>query len=200
MSESGVVFRRATAEDAYELARATFLAGERVDLNTLASQLGISRATLHRWVGSRERLLDEVLGELADHFFALSRDQARGEPDDVVVETTRILAFDTAQFAPVRGFVGREPELALRLLVGEGSQVRRRLLASFEQLLAEVLPGEAEALRGFAETIVQVGISLAWPPLVAGDEPSADQIGQVARALLAGARAGELPSRRSPEG
>jgi AcrR family transcriptional regulator len=195
MSER-VVFRRATPKDAYELARATFLADERVDLGTLASELGISRATLHRWVGSRENLLDQVLGELADQFFALSRAQARGGADDVIVETTRILAFDTAGFEPVRGFVAREPELALRLLLGERSQVRRRLLANLEKLIAEVLPDEADDLRGFAETVVQVGISLSWATLVAGDEPDAEQTGQVARALLAGARAGDLPFRR----
>ena len=55
---------RATEADAVRLARVTFERNERVDMNTLASELGIGRATLYRWVDTREDLLDRVLGEL----------------------------------------------------------------------------------------------------------------------------------------
>jgi AcrR family transcriptional regulator len=193
-TDQTVVFRRPTPRDAFDLARTTFLANERVDMQTLAAELGIARATLHRWVQTRENLLDHVLGELAAEFFESSRAQATGNPDDVIAETARIIVAATAQFDPVRGFVEREPELALRLLLGERFSVRRNLLGGMQHLIAEVLPEEAEELRGFAEIVVQVGLALAWPTLVAGDEPSGEQIARVARALLAGARAGELPA------
>jgi AcrR family transcriptional regulator len=188
------VFRRATEEDAFKLARAVFLADERVDMQTLASQLGISRATLHRWVQTREALLDGMLGDLAGEFFELSRAQAHGEPDEVIADVIRILVTTTARFQPVRGFVQREPELALRLLVGERSSVRRRLLEEMQQLITDVVPDEAEQLRGYAEAMVPVGLALAWPTLVAGDEPSGERIATVSRALLAAARAGQLPA------
>ena len=188
-----VTFRRATPEDAYDLARATFLANERVDMQTMASQLGIGRATLHRWVQTRENLLDRVLGELAAGFFQASRDQAIGDPDDRLFETVRIILGLTATWEPLRGFIAREPELALRLLMGRRANVRTGLLAGFRELLAETLPEEADQLEGFATALVHVGLALAWPTLVAGDEPSSDEIVQIGRALLAGARAGELP-------
>ena len=91
------------------------------------------------------------------------------------------------------GFVQREPELALRLLNGEGGSVRARLLDNIRRLVAEVLPEEAPRLEGFVVTLVQVGDALVWPALVAGDEPSGDEVAKVARALLAAARAGALP-------
>jgi len=188
------VFRRATAQDALDLARTTFLADERVDMQTLAAELGIARATLHRWVQTRENLLDRVLGDLAGEFFQASRAQAHGRPDEVIADVIRILVTTTARFQPIRGFVQREPELALRLLVGERSSVRRGLLEELEQLIAEILPDEAEQLRGYAEAMVPVGLALAWPTLVAGDEPSGERIATVSRALLAAARAGQLPA------
>ena len=40
--------------DALREGRRWFLAGQRVDMSELAAALGISRATLYRWVGDRE--------------------------------------------------------------------------------------------------------------------------------------------------
>jgi len=188
------VFRRATAQDALDLARTTFLADERVDMQTLAAELGIARATLHRWVQTRENLLDRVLGDLAREFFELSRTSVHGQPDEVIAEVIKAIVTNTAGFQPIRGFVQREPELALRLLVGERSSVRRGLLEELQQLIVEILPDEAEQLRGYAEAMVPVGLALAWPTLVAGDEPSGERIATVSRALLAAARAGQLPA------
>ncbi len=112
--------------------------------------------------------------------------------DDIAPEMVRIITDATVGYEPLRGFVGREPELALRLLIGRERLVRRRLVEGFEELVAEAYPDEVEALRGFAEAAVQVGVALVWPSLVAGDEPSGEDSATIVRALLAGARAGEL--------
>src|SRR6185437_14565099 len=39
----------------------TFVAGQRLDMRSLARRLGVARATLYRRVGNREQLLDELL-------------------------------------------------------------------------------------------------------------------------------------------
>src|SRR3954454_19211921 len=59
------VERRPAALDAFLAARRKFLAGERVDMTSLAVELGVNRVTLYRWVGSREQLLVEVVWSLA---------------------------------------------------------------------------------------------------------------------------------------
>src|SRR3954451_23264147 len=57
--------RRPAALDAFLLARRKFLRGERVDMTSLAGELGVNRVTLYRWVGSREQLLVEIVWALA---------------------------------------------------------------------------------------------------------------------------------------
>src|SRR4051812_49863145 len=57
--------RRPTPLDAFRLARRKFLAAERIDMTSLAGELGVNRVTLYRWVGSREQLLVEVVWALA---------------------------------------------------------------------------------------------------------------------------------------
>jgi len=55
---------RPTPIDAFKPARRRFLHGERLDMSTMARELEINRVTLYRWVGSRERLLGEVMFSL----------------------------------------------------------------------------------------------------------------------------------------
>ncbi|UUY05939.1 hypothetical protein LRS13_10600 [Svornostia abyssi] len=191
-----VAFRRATEADAYELARRMFLSGERVDMQALATELGISRATLHRWVQTREALLDRVLGDLADEYFTRARRAATGAPDDVIVAVAEGVARATIASGAISGFVRREPELALRLMLRDDASVRRVLVGRLRGVLQDVLPDEAEGLEGFAAATVQLGLLLVWPTLVAGDEPSGERVAEICRALLAGARAGELSGGR----
>ena len=63
---AGATATRPTALDAFRHARRTFLAGDRVDMQALARTLNVDRATLYRWVGSREQLLAEILWSLID--------------------------------------------------------------------------------------------------------------------------------------
>jgi AcrR family transcriptional regulator len=187
------IFRRATPADAFELAHTSFLANERLDLQKLAGELGVARTTLHRWVGTREQLLDQVLGRLASDFFELARGEAQGEGDELVVDLVSRLVGTTSRFEPARGFVQREPQLALRLLIGERFSVRRSMLERMRALLVDVLPGEAAELDGFAQSIIEVGAALEWSSVLAGDEPSSERIAEIVRGLLIAARAGVLP-------
>ena len=68
----------ATRQDALALARARFLAGERVDVQAIARELGLARATMHRWFGTREVLLGEMLAALGEERLrAIARAHAR---------------------------------------------------------------------------------------------------------------------------
>jgi AcrR family transcriptional regulator len=51
--------------DALRLARRKFLAAQRIDMTSLAAELGVNRVTLYRWVGSRDALMVEVVWSLA---------------------------------------------------------------------------------------------------------------------------------------
>src|ERR1700751_580787 len=98
------LFRKPTPQDAFALARATFLADERVDMQALTARLGGARTTLHRWVGTRESLLDHVLGDLASGFWELARAEARGSGEALILDVLRRILGATARFEPARGF------------------------------------------------------------------------------------------------
>jgi len=55
-----------------------FLACERVDVQAIARELGLARATMHRWFQTREALLGELLGTLAERRLAAIRADVGG--------------------------------------------------------------------------------------------------------------------------
>src|SRR4051812_19944057 len=55
---------RASVATAFEAACRWFMAGRRIDISALAEEVGVSRVTLHRWVGTRDDLLTEVMWHL----------------------------------------------------------------------------------------------------------------------------------------
>jgi len=100
----------------FEVAREWFLSGRRLDMGELAQELSISRATLHRRIGSRDRLLGEILWSLSaasiTRLWPACVGRGAAGVADFVSEYVR-LANDSP---PFRDFLRREPERALRLL------------------------------------------------------------------------------------
>src|SRR5271167_2468196 len=76
----------ATREDALALASERFLAGERVDVRGIARELGLARATMHRWFGTRESLVGEVLAALAEERLAVIRSRIPGSGAAALLE------------------------------------------------------------------------------------------------------------------
>jgi AcrR family transcriptional regulator len=183
-------FRRARPRDALDIAYATFLDGARVDMGTLAQQLDVSRATLYRWFDSRDQLLEQVLSRLADEFSASARAEAEGEGDERVLDFVRHIMLTTVGFQPIRSFVEREPQLALRLLIGQNGAVHRSLARALFEVIAETHSArDAKALEDAIDDVVQVGTSLQWATLAIGEEPQIERAVGVIRALLATGRA-----------
>src|SRR5215510_9575506 len=90
-----------TPLDALRLARKRWLAGDRLDMGALAEELGISRATLYTWVGSKDRLLGEVLWSFAADGLEQAIAQAEGAGADYVVDVFERFARMNASFAPL---------------------------------------------------------------------------------------------------
>jgi AcrR family transcriptional regulator len=64
----------ATPDDVLDTVMAAFLAGERVEINAVAAQLGVSRASIYRWFGSRDGVLGAALArEITRIFTAADR-------------------------------------------------------------------------------------------------------------------------------
>jgi AcrR family transcriptional regulator len=180
------IIRRPKPEDALESARAAFVAEERVELATLAVTIDVSQATLYRWFGSREQLIDRVLGLLTDEFTSDAKAEVEGDGDERILDFIRRVMTLTVGFGPVRTLIAKEPQLALRLLLGEGEAVHRGLVRALRDVIAESRsPEQARALESEIDTIVQVGTALQWATLAVGDEPQLGRVMDIARALLA---------------
>src|SRR5271156_5865338 len=85
------IFRRPTPQDALDLARTAFLDEERVEIGGLAAQLSISRVTLNRWFGTRDKLIERVLVQLAGAFAAEAAAEAEGDGEERILDFMRRL-------------------------------------------------------------------------------------------------------------
>jgi AcrR family transcriptional regulator len=179
-------FRRAKSEDAMEVARATFLHGERLDMGTLAAQLAVSRATLYRWCGSRELLHKRILERRAREFGEWARGETAGDGTERVLAALGLILEATAAAQPVRRFMEREPHLALRILTRRGGPVHRVLADQLYEMAAETSAEvDLDRLREEIDVAVHVGSTLQWGSVAIGEEPPTDYILEILRRLIA---------------
>jgi len=179
------VIRRPRPEHGLELAQAIFLAGERVEMGALAARLDISQATIYRWFGSREQLLEQVLDRIARETLQATRSLNRGEGDARVLDFVRRVMEVTVSLEPLRAFVRREPQLALRLLLGEAGVVRRTLRDALAEIVAETRSREeALALQEDLDVLVEVGVALEWATFAIGDTPQIDHAIRIMGVML----------------
>jgi AcrR family transcriptional regulator len=165
----------------FELARAWFLSGRRLNMGELAQELSISRATLHRRIGSRDRLLGEILWSLSE--VSIARLWAAGVADFVSGYVR--FANDSP---PFRDFLRREPERALRLLTTRASVCQRRTTEKLVELVtAEVAAGRLEPplpVPDLAYLLVRIGESFVYTDVITGDAPDAAKAHAAVTALL----------------
>ena len=179
---------RPTPMDALRLARRHWFAGERLDMGALARELGISRATLYSWVGSRERLIGEVIWSFADTGMRQAREAARGSGADYIVDVFERFSRANATFEPLRRFIAQDPQLALRVLTSKDGPVQGRMTAIARELLAaEVDAGTLEPaldIDTLSYVLVRVAESFIYSDVIAGSEPDVDKAVEVVRVLL----------------
>lgn len=177
-------------------------------MRELAAGLGVSRATLYRWVGSRERLLGEILWSMAEVGLRDARAAAAGDGgvERVVRFYERFLRL-TAESEPIRRFLDAEREAALRILTSKEGVQQRRLIDALRGFLEEQAAAREIELRldagDLAYVMTRIGESFLWREFVTGERPDVDRAVEVVRVLLAGVAGrgatsvpGEPPRRR----
>jgi AcrR family transcriptional regulator len=178
----------ATPLDALGRAREQWLASGRLDMGALAGELGVSRATLYRWVGTRERLLGEVLWTLAAAAIRDARAAAAGIGAEFLADSIERYMRTALRSEPVTRFLRQEPELALRVLTSKHSPMQRRSIAAMaEQLREQVEQGNLEPALDpddLAYVIVRIVESYLFSDLIAGTEPDVDKAIDAIYALL----------------
>jgi AcrR family transcriptional regulator len=165
-----------------------FVAHGTLDMEALASELAISRATLYRIVGSRDRLLADVLWRLGERLLNDARAARTATGVDGVLEVTRRFAADVLRAEGFRRFLTAEPETAARVLFTRPGGVHTRAVALQRQILLEAArPGEpwlAADLDHLAYLYVRIIESMLYAELLGGRQPDLDLAERAVRSLL----------------
>jgi AcrR family transcriptional regulator len=179
---------RATALDVFQLARRKWLAGERLDIGRLAAELGVSRATVFRWVGSREQLYGEVISSLFAAELERAQVSAGGTGADHVCQVIHTLLAALLAAEPLRRFVRQDPEFALQVLMSRRSPVEHRCTSLVRGFLdAQIAAGHIRppmASGAMAYVIVRISESFLYRDVITGDEPDIDTASEAIRILV----------------
>ncbi|MCW2982668.1 MAG: TetR family transcriptional regulator [Conexibacter sp.] len=138
---------RPTPGAAFVLARSWVRAGRRLDMAALAAELGVSRNTLYRWTGDRDRLLADVVWDDLSAMVARSLAATSAPPGFARLEEagSRLLDLIVEESA-LRALLANEGAAGLRMLTAPGGPIRPRLVALVAAAIeAEVLTGAYRA-------------------------------------------------------
>jgi AcrR family transcriptional regulator len=167
--------------------------GRRLDMQGLAGELGVSRVTLFRRVGSREALLGKALWMLTQH--TLEEAVARWEAERPAGElhtpgTGQHLNALVAQSKGLRRLLDDEPALAIRVLTDPRGQVQPGVVAFVEELLRRDI-GEFGLVTlvepgALACALVRLGESFLYADVLAGRKPDLETLNRLQQALVRG--------------
>jgi AcrR family transcriptional regulator len=178
----------ASRQDALGLARRRFLRAERVDVKAIAGELGLGRATMHRWFGTREELLGEMLATLAEERLNAIRGEIRGRGGPALLN-----CFDrfNREVAGTRGlgvWLSQEQERALRVLTSSGGIVQPRVVVAIERLIsAEIDAGAftpSFAPPTLAYAIVRLAEAFLYNDAMFGIRGDTERLREIEAALL----------------
>jgi AcrR family transcriptional regulator len=178
----------ATREDVIALARERFLAGKRVDMQGIARELGLARATMHRWYGTREELLGEMLAELAEARIAVIRRESTATGAIGLLDCFDRFNRDAAATKGLSVWLAQEHQMALRILTASGGIVQTRTVAAVEGMIdAEIAAGAFVAPMApatLAHAIVRLGGSFLYSDAVSGVRGDTERLRELEAALL----------------
>jgi AcrR family transcriptional regulator len=178
----------ATRDDVLDAASHRYLRGRRVDVQAIASDLGLGRTTIYRWFGSRDELIGEVIVRAADPLLADARAGAGGAGGEALLDTFDRFNRSLAGAPALRQFVESEREAALRVITSGAGNVQPRMVAMIADLIAaEVSAGnyrQPVEISTLAYAIVRLAEAFLFNDAVAGMRGDVDRLRDVEAAIL----------------
>jgi AcrR family transcriptional regulator len=171
-----------------EAAMYRYLRGRRIDVQAIAAELGLGRATVYRWFGTREDLIGEVLIQAADPLLDEARSAARGTGGDLLLDTFDRFNRGLATAPALRQFVEQERDAALRIICSGAGKVQPHIVGRITALIEDEVRAGAYAppvqpsILGYA--IVRLAEAFLFNDAVAGMRGDVDRLKQVEAALL----------------
>lgn len=180
---------RASLGSAFRTACTWFMAGRRVDISALAEEVGVSRVTMHRWVGTRDELLSEVMWHLTERTLDRLLDEV--DADGITPRAPELLGRYVEAIASNTGVLRlqrEEPDAFVRLCTTSASRFQTRMITK----VAEVLAGDRAAGQlsinlddhELAFAVVRLLEAYAHAPTLTGEPADPALATRVLRALL----------------
>ena len=167
--------------------------GRRLDMQGLADELGISRVTLFRRIGSREALLGKALWLLTQCTLETAAAQWEAERPEGELHTPgtgRYINAIVSESTGLRRLLEDEPALAIRVLTDPHGQVQTGVAAFVEDLLRRDIAEfglvtiiEPDAL---AYALVRLGESFLYADVLAARKPDVETVNRLQQALIEG--------------
>lgn len=177
----------ATREAALAVARARYMAGERIDVQAIARELGLARATMHRWFRTRELLLGELLADQGEERLRVLRARVGGAGPLALLDTFDAFNSEIAESEGMRTLLVAETELGLRVLTSATGLVQPRMVGTVRSLIEEECaagyePSLAPDLLAYA--IVRLAEAFLYQDAAAGVRSDNARLRQIEAALL----------------
>jgi AcrR family transcriptional regulator len=186
------------------VARGQLVAGQRVDVRAIAAELGLGRATIYRWFGSRDGLLGELLVTEFQAMLGAAETYDHRAGGNRVLDALDGFIRRLAGNDAFRRFLEQEPA-ALQLLTSGRGPVQPRIVAAVEELIGRAVledgyrtPVEPSTL---AYALVRLGEAFLYTDTVVGFHVEVDRLREVQAALLGvheQARRRQRAARRAP--
>ncbi|MEV6659680.1 QsdR family transcriptional regulator [Nocardia fluminea] len=188
-----------STEDVYRQAARMIAQGRRVELSSLGEALHISRTTLFRKAGTRERIMGEALWWQANESLTRAEARWRRAYGSAVRDHTgtlrcvRILTDHgsaTAADAGIRHLLDEEPALATRVLTDPFGCVQPRVIAVARRLFeADASDADLRMLvdvDSLCYAVVRLGESFLYADQLANRRPDIDAANTLVAALIQG--------------
>jgi AcrR family transcriptional regulator len=157
-------------------------------MRELAAGLGISRNTLYRWTGGRDRLLQDVIWSLSERAIAdIWAATSRRRGTSRLLEALRRYVETITDSAALHAFLRNETHAALRLLTSRGP-FQDRLVAEVRRLVEDEVARGTYTPRGdiglLSYAIVRLIEGFVYNDAIVESEPAVDDALRVIRLLL----------------
>jgi AcrR family transcriptional regulator len=169
----------------------------------LARELGLGRATIYRWFGSRQAVLGEVIVDELQVMLDHHRRRVRKRGAEGLLEVFDRVNRALSRSQPLRRLLEQEREAALRMLTSGAGPVQARAVAAIRALIdEEVAAGRYDPAADtgtLAYAIVRLADAFLYNDAAVGIRGDWERLRQVEAALLGvsarprRARAAKLP-------
>jgi AcrR family transcriptional regulator len=177
----------ASPDDVLALVTELYLDGQRVDITLVAARLGLGRATIYRWFGSREALLGEVIARQLELLVARKRAEVGRRGAAGLLEVLDRVNQTLTRSRAVRRLLEQERHGAMRMLTSSAGVVEPRAVACVQALIEEEMASGYEPPADpatLAYALVHLRHAFLWNDATSGVRGDYERLREVQAALL----------------